>query len=170
MFGDSYSDNGNTYLASKNTYPGRAYYFGHFLDGLNIRDLQLSPLAKQLSDKYKNEYIHKLNEMISNYNGALVNKYKQHKDIIIYNIYKFDQEIFNTNTPYRWYRQTFKLKEKTTPCYKNTGNYVDQVGKVCNKPWEYLFYDRIHQTTFINKLLSDNLFFFLYKNHWRFTS
>jgi phospholipase/lecithinase/hemolysin len=35
IFGDSYSDNGNVYAASKNTYPGQAYYLGHFLDGLS---------------------------------------------------------------------------------------------------------------------------------------
>ncbi len=294
ILGDSYSDNGNTYFASKNTYPGPAYYFGHFSDGLNwaeylsgklgmdfanpkqfrnfaygqaqtigkitlitheidnpqihwkftipdlageidqytkendinpsntlyfifigtndflnyipttkkqnhkfvqrelnalekqvkrlnklgakhivifnIRDLSLSPLAKQLADKYKHQYIHKLNKMIFNYNKSLNNKYKKSKDIIIYNVYHFDQHIFNTHVSYQWYRQYFQLTEKTNPCYKNAGNYVDQVGAICNKPWEYLFYDRIHQTTFINKLLSDNLFLFLYKNHWRFLS
>ena len=33
IFGDSYSDNGNTYQISKNTYPGQAYYLGRFFNG-----------------------------------------------------------------------------------------------------------------------------------------
>jgi phospholipase/lecithinase/hemolysin len=33
IFGDSYSDNGNTYRASGNTYPGKAYYKGRFSNG-----------------------------------------------------------------------------------------------------------------------------------------
>ena len=35
IFGDSYSDNGNTFQASKNTYPGPAYYLGRFSNGTN---------------------------------------------------------------------------------------------------------------------------------------
>ncbi|KTD13211.1 SGNH/GDSL hydrolase family protein [Legionella jamestowniensis] len=33
IFGDSYSDNGNTFKKSFNTYPGRAYSLGRFTNG-----------------------------------------------------------------------------------------------------------------------------------------
>lgn len=107
--------------------------------------------------------------MISDFNRALENNYQLANDVIIYDINKFDRTVFDRNSSYRWHQKAFNLKEKNNPCYHNSGNYIDKIEEPCNKPWEHLFYDRIHQTTFINKMLSNDLYSFLYNNHWRFS-
>ncbi|MCH9769781.1 MAG: SGNH/GDSL hydrolase family protein [Gammaproteobacteria bacterium] len=281
IFGDSYSDNGNTYALSKNTYPGQAYYLGHFSDGLNwseylaiklgvdinnpkefrnfaygqaqtvgpisltshdinqaqktwrftvpdlageikqyldegdikpttsfyfifigtndflnyiprskahnqkfvanefdalnkqitrlkklgakhivvfkLRELTRSPLAKQLAKRYQHHYLLSLQKMIRQYNARLTQKYQHDPMVVLYNTYQFDQNIFKRKISYAWYRQHHTIDEKVKACYINQGNYVDQAGKACAKPWRYFYYDRIHPTTFLNKLMADDL-------------
>lgn len=109
----------------------------------NMRDLQLSPLAKQLAEKYKHHYLRKLNHMITSYNQLLQKQYGTNKQIMIYNIHEFDVMHYPTRL--------------LTPCYVNKGNYVDPVNPVCINAAQHYFYDRIHPTEATNRLIADDL-------------
>jgi phospholipase/lecithinase/hemolysin len=133
----------------------------------NIRNLTYTPLAKQLAQQLKHDYLNALDHMIRRYNTLLYKHYQHDNRVLIYDIYHFDQQTLNTTTPYPWYRQHFTLKEKTKPCYINQGNYIDQVGTICAKPWEFFYYDRVHTSTYVNKQLSDKVVAFLQQHGWQ---
>lgn len=51
IFGDSYSDNGNTFNKSSNTYPGRAYFLGRFTNGLTWAEYLAIKLKVDILDQ-----------------------------------------------------------------------------------------------------------------------
>lgn len=134
----------------------------------NMRALENSPLAKQLEANHGKLYMLQLKRMIAQFNAGLAKHYANNKYVVIYDIHRFDAKLFNSNDldTYQWYRQTYTIKEKVKPCYENHGNYVGRVGERCSKPWQYVFYDRIHLTTYVNRLMSSDLYAFLVKKHW----
>lgn len=118
----------------------------------NMRDLELSPLAYQLAEKQGNNYTSKLNAMVSAYNNLLLQKYGYSKNTLVYNINEFDAVNFKSKNP--------------QPCYVNEGNYIDKVNLVCTDPKSHFFYDRIHPTTSINRLISEDLLASLKRKGW----
>ncbi len=291
VFGDSYSDNGNTYRVSDNTYPGSAYYLGHFTDGytwseylamklgldpmdtkifrdyaygqaqingkitlqtyrehaqkqkwyftipdlageikqylddkhikpkqtlyiifmgtndflnhipstrkndikfvngllnsiasavkhleslgaehiviFTIRDLNASPLAAQLSQKYQHGYLQSLSAMTKRFNRRLNHTYNKSTKVTIYNAYSFDKKIFSKRQRYTWYRNKYILSIYRKPCYVNNGNYIERISQVCVNPWRHFYYDRIHPTTYVHKLMADDVYTVLSRKQQR---
>ena len=132
----------------------------------NMRSLTNFPLAKQFGQKYQHGYLKKLQNMLQTYNKLLIAHYAANRNVLIYNTYHFDEKLFQSTRKYKWYRHQYAITEKNIPCYVNKGDYIDRVGERCAKPWQYLFYDRVHLTTYINKLMSDDIDGFLYREKW----
>jgi phospholipase/lecithinase/hemolysin len=106
----------------------------------NMRDLKLSPLAHELADRYQNDYLVKLTDMVNLYNSLLKDHYKDSKQVRVFDINQFDASYFYT-----------KLG---SPCYVNNGNYIDPQNAPCLDRSNHFFYDRVHLTSSMNKELA----------------
>jgi len=128
----------------------------------NFRDLKLFPLSKQLAKNYKSNYLESLEEMIQQFNQGLLNLYSDDKNVHIFNIYNFDHKVFSIVNSIQWKSQKIFLIDKEQACYKHGGNYIDYIdNKYCTTPWTHWFFDRIHPTTYIDFMLSNDVYSFL---------
>ncbi|ASQ45148.1 GDSL-like Lipase/Acylhydrolase [Legionella clemsonensis] len=128
------------------------------------RDLKHFPLSKQLADEYQNNYLNTLDEMIEQFNLGILNLYQNDRIVHLYDTYSFDYKVYSSLKKYQWRGQKLYLYEKENACYLHGGNYIDYIhNKYCSSPWTHWFFDRIHPTTYIDFLMSEDVYFFLVK-------
>jgi phospholipase/lecithinase/hemolysin len=131
-----------------------------------LRDLKRFPLSKELAKEYKHDYLKTLEKMSDQFNNELENFYQNDKKIHFYDTYAFDKKIYSSINKYKWKNQTVFLKDKENACYQHGGNYIDYISdKDCLTPWAYWFFDRIHPTTYIDYLMSENIYTFLIREN-----
>lgn len=121
---------------------------------LNGRDVTLSPLAKivartntKSTDETKiSDYLKNFRNLIQIYNQRLNEKLSHHKEVVIYDIFEFDNNMA-------------KKMDPNEMCYQNPqGDYQHVAGSICNNPNQFFYYDRIHTTSFVNSLLAEDVY------------
>lgn len=129
-----------------------------------LRDLKEFPLSKQLANEYPGDYLNILEGMVFQFNNAIKTEYDKDPSVHIYDTYSFDQTVLFSINQYRWNKQSYTLSDKVNACYQHGGNYIDFIyDKYCSTPWSHWFFDRIHPTTYIDFLMSKNIYSFLIK-------
>ena len=123
-----------------------------------LPNLALTPLAHQLNTHYRHNYLSNLNTMIQKFNKHLKERLARYPNITLFDIYDFDTSTTHKHPVYSWYRNTYTLSNTASPCYINKGNYVDHVNSPCANPWQYLYYDRVHLTTYANYILANSIY------------
>jgi thermolabile hemolysin len=130
------------------------------------RDLKHFPLTKQIASRYKQDYIAALEEMIKQFNQTVTNQYQNDSAVYVYDTYQFDQQVFNSVNKYTWKKEEFSLTDKENGCYQHGGNYIDLIAdKYCAEPWTHWFFDRIHPTTYVEYLMSQDVYSFLLRQN-----
>ena len=138
---------------------------------LNGRDVTYSPLAKIIAEKETsskksatiNAYTAEFRRLIQIYNLQLAKDLNSFPEVFLYDIFNFDESNINQinkqGIRYIMGGKSYTMTNYQSPCYQNLqGDYQGVAGEVCNNPYDYYFYDRIHTTSYVNYLLAKSVY------------
>lgn len=137
---------------------------------VNIRALHNTPMARRLAVQYAHQhkqhspllYLQNLKQLETIFNKKYSAIAAADNHIKLFDAYQFDMNVVagikEGGYAYQYENVPYQLKFSKVACNLNNGNYIDNVSTPCKHPQNYFYFDRIHPTTFLHKVMADAVY------------